>query len=458
MSCGPLRVGITTVVLMVGVALATIGAQRPSACTAFIHATVVNPAAKPLPNATVIVCRDTIDAVADAGVGLPADARVIDARRLFLIPGLWDMHVHLDQIDEAAGPALVAAGVTSVRDAGSSFAVIRRWRERSAAGRLIAPHIKAAGTIFESPRFLTLLDRLARGLSPADRALLDGVTRDRTAVSDESSIDTGVAAVADGGADFIKVRNVERPEWLSRFAAAAKRRGLPLAAHVLPGVDLARASSDGVRSFEHYDYSSSVDAVADTAAGAALADTFTRNRTALVPTLITRESAAHPADEIQRLLQDGRALASGVSPRLLDLWRMKLALARLDPTPAAERRWQAGAAFVRMARRRGVTILAGTDLAVPFVYPGKGLIDELQLFVHQLNMSPADALAAATIEPARWFGIDATVGTIEPGRRADLVVLASNPLARIENLRDVRGVMLGGAYYPATELRRSSEP
>src|SRR5262245_25256146 len=140
MPFGPLRAGITTVVLMIGVALATIGAQRPSACTAFIHATVVNPSARPLPNATVIVCRDTIDAVADAGVHVPADARVIDARRLFLIPGLWDMHVHLDQLDDAAGPALVAAGVTSVRDAGSSFAVVRRWRERSAAGRLIAPH------------------------------------------------------------------------------------------------------------------------------------------------------------------------------------------------------------------------------------------------------------------------------------------------------------------------------
>jgi imidazolonepropionase-like amidohydrolase len=451
----PLLIAIVAIALIAAAPLARVQPSRPAPCTALTHAVVVNPAAESIRDATVVVCGDTIQTVSLDSHSTPATARILDERGRFLVPGLWDMHVHLDQVDDNAGTALVAAGVTTVRDVGSPFPIIRRWRERTASGQLIAPHIRAAGAMFESPRFVGLVERLAARMPQNEGSALRALMRDRTVVDDAGSIEDDVAALAANGAEFIKVRNVEQPEWMYLFAAAAKHHGLPLAAHVIPGVDLARASAEGVRSFEHYDYRDAFRGTTATDDHTTLADALKRNGTVLVPTLVTRQRFKHPPDEAARILIDRRAMQSaGVSARMLQLWKMKLALADLDPTPDWLERWTAGVAFLRSAHHRGVTILAGTDLGVQFVYPGTSLIDELEMFAHNLEMTPAESLAAATIEPARWFGLEQSVGIIAPERQADIVVLGSDPLARIENLRDVRGVMLGGVYYEASELRR----
>jgi len=188
---------------------------KPSACTAFVHAALVNPVGPVTRDVTVVVCGGRIDAVGSASnVLVPSGSTIIDASRRYLMPGLWDMHVHLDQLDESAAPALVAHGITSVRDLGSAFDVVRQWREQTASGAMIAPRIKAAGVIFESPRFLQLVEYLA-GKMPQDQA--DSLRESmglRKAVSDVNEIEREVESAKQRGADVIKVRNVRRPDLL----------------------------------------------------------------------------------------------------------------------------------------------------------------------------------------------------------------------------------------------------
>jgi imidazolonepropionase-like amidohydrolase len=245
------RIFIPTACIVVAV-IAALSAEP--ACTAFTDATVINPEADAARNVTVVACGERIESLgAAARTSVPGGTRLIDARGAFVIPGLWDMHVHLDQAGEAAGPLLVSYGVTSVRDVGSPFSAVSRWRERLASGALVAPRIHAAGVIFESPRFMQLVDRLGRMLPTAEAAPLADLMRRRIAIADVADIAREIEAARARGAMFVKVRNVQSPELLYAFAASARRAGLPLAAHVIAGVDLAKAAENGVRSFEHYE-------------------------------------------------------------------------------------------------------------------------------------------------------------------------------------------------------------
>jgi len=300
------------------------------------------------------------------------------------------MHVHLDQAGESAGPLLVSYGVTSVRDVGSPFSAVSRWNQRVDAGALVAPRIHAAGVIFESPRFMRLVDRLGRMLPPAETTLLADIMLRRVAISDAAGIARELALAKAQGATFVKVRNVQSPELLYAFGANARRAGLPLAAHVIAGVDLAKASENGVRSFEHYEGFGSDDvASASPAQRLAVVTAFRENRTALVPTLVTRESQKASTGVAMKIPADPRQIAAmrlaGVSADALDLWRMKLDLSRLDPALDWSHAWDTGVRFLQFAHRNSVNILAGTDLGAPFVYPGRSLVAELELLTRYVG-------------------------------------------------------------------------
>jgi imidazolonepropionase-like amidohydrolase len=430
-------------------------------CTAFVHVTVVDPSSKgPQADMTVVVCGERIRSVNKArrGNNVPNVARVVDARGKFLIPGLWDFHVHLAQAGEASGPLFLAHGVTSVRDCGSTFAVLRDWREKVAAGTLAGPRIKGPGAVFESPHFLQVVEKVEGMLEPGLAESLRAAMQGRIGLTSPAEAQAQVDVLKAQGADFIKVRNADSPEILYAIAEASKRDGLPLAGHVIRGVNLAKASDAGQLSIEHdEDYFGSNPAPVTPMQQAELGARFVRNGTVLVPTIVTERARLAPEAQIQAALNDTAGAADPLrrflSPDLLNFWRMQEALKKYDSRPESwESTLQKGKNFVRAMRKAGVEILPGTDLGVPLLYPGASLLDELQIFVDDIGMSPREALESATALPARWFGIQDELGTVAPSKLADLVLLDASPLENIQNLRKVSGVVANGRYYGRAEL------
>ena len=453
-------------------AFARLRAHARASRVAIVHVSVVDvEGGSTLPDRTVLVTGGRITAVGPAAsVRVPAGARVIEGRGRFLIPGLWDMHVHTSREGRAKWffPLFLAHGVTGVREMGSYRDSLLYWRRQVQSGAIQAPRVT-----WSTPMLDGVPPSWAHGLgvaSPAAaRALVDSLKAQ--------------------GFDFLKVYDRLPRDVFLAIADQAKRRGIPFAGHVPQSVTPAEASDAGQRTVEHITENlylaclpggqellaallaaraatppdtaavrQARDRLREAAARGPIADacrpTFARfvaNGTWLTPTLAVTRGA----------LSAGEA---GEDPRL-----------RFVP-PALAERWRAGApppdevAFgrmieannwrlVAMARAQGVGILAGTDASdEPFVFAGSSLHDELALLV-RAGLSPLDALRAATINPARALGRP-DGGTIAPGERADLVLLDADPLADIRSTTCIHTVIAAGRVFGPAEreaLLRTAE-
>jgi hypothetical protein len=372
-------------------------------------------------------------------------ARVIDATGKFLIPGLWDMHVHLDASGSAL-PALVANGITGIREmySGIPIATLASWRTR-----LDVPRIAIAGFL-DGPLLLT------GGPLPPDAYAVGNAEEARAAT----------ASLAAAGADFLKVYNSLPREAYFAIAQESKRRGIPFAGHVPEAVSPAEASDAGQRSQEHLinillacstrEDDLRRDRIAtmndeemgvferalqlgfpkpeglfdtyDESKANALFKTFVKNSTWQTPTLATLHGFLADQNNARRT-----PTMQSLQPEQFDMWMRRIA-ALLD-------RYKK---LVGDMHRAGVEFLAGTDMGpnTP-VAAGAGLHDELELLVES-GLTPMEALQSATRNPARYFGKLTDMGTIEPGKLADLVLLDANPLKDIRNTRKVRLVVLKG--------------
>ena len=397
---------------------------------------------------TVLVEAGRIAAiVAPADAHIPEHAERVDGRGKFLLPGLVDMHVHLFNTyskrppNDWAFPLFLANGVTGVREMAAdaaSMTVVHRWRREFDEGRLLAPRILAAGIP-------------VRGESPADA---------RRAVD----------AAADAGADFIKMfSTVPAAQWRA-VLDAARRRGLPVVGHAPVEIALVEAAQAGQRSVEHltqaYEACSSIEA--------ALIDERRGLRgEALTAARAAQDARLFDAFDASACIRVGRALAQSGQvqvPTLVLPWHEskmtddtlegdpRWALLRADEQarwraalteiaaihdPYVLPRWQQSLAIVAAFHRAGVTLLAGTDAPMPRVYPGYSLHDELERLV-EAGLTPLEALQAATLEPARFLGIEAISGSVAIGKRADLVLLDADPTRDVRHARRVRSVVLGG--------------
>jgi imidazolonepropionase-like amidohydrolase len=440
--------------------------QPKPPCLAFVHATVVNPSEDVVHvDRTVVICGTRIRSIEGSNnKHLAKPVRVVDAQGKFLIPGLWDMHVHLTQAGESSAPLFLVYGVTSVRDCGSTFAELQHWRSKIDTGTLPGPRIKGAGALFESESWLEKnrqLDKaaIAKGFPPdlaeAERRTMEG----RIGIKRPDEAQSQVDSLKAKGADFIKVRNAESPQILYALAEAARRDGLPVAGHVIAGADLARASDAGQKSIEHdEDYFDSKPAPVTPEQQATLGARFARNGTVLVPTIVVQKYRLASANEIQAVLDDARSITSPLrrtlSPELLTFWRLVQSDSQDDTPHNWSKKLQQGKDFVRAMRTAGVEILPGTDLGTPLLYPGESLFEELQVFVNEIGMSPREALQSATMLPARWFRMQNEIGSITPGKLADLVLVDANPLRDIRNLRKISGVVANGRFYDRKDLDR----
>ena len=403
------------------------------------------------PHMTVVIGGGKIIAVDSLSRAIvPARAQVIDGRGKFLIPGLWDMHVHLAKAGVSSLGLFIANGVTSVRDMGGDFAVVQRWRSEIAAGTRVGPRIRTAGPILESAERVR---RMKAG------GTVEPVDRFRAPIADTIDVRRVVDSVARLGVDFIKVRTAASRETYQAIAAAARERGLTLAAHgdiALPE-EMLRA---GQRSIEHAIYPPLQKR--DAPVRAQLIRELAAGRVAIVPTMVDYYQwlLVSPADA-RRIVDDSVGRIDSrrryVSGYLLEDWREQIE-ERGSVRDALIRRLYLPRAYSGVLRdlqemhRAGVRILPGTDVAVALMYPGFSLRDELGYFVEKIGMTPAETLVSATRFAAEFSGMSDSLGTIQVGRVADLVLLDADPLVDIRNVGTIHAVVARGELFDGAGL------
>ncbi len=399
---------------------------------AFTDVTVVDgTGAAPKPHVTVIVADGRIAKIGPGRTtAVPADAQVVSGAGKVLIPGLWDMHVHLTALGATPLSAFIAAGVTGVRDMGGNLKVIQRWQARIAEGRLLGPRIVTPGPILDGPQ--------AHG------------TRGRRAIA---TAEEGVAAVRElkeAGAAFIKTHSLLPRAAYFAIAAEAQRQGLEVCGHVPNGVRLDEAINAGQVTIEH---------LVGVALACSTREVALRARLQNEDQQLDRQPSDLGAYVDVRLRIDHDALQSYSAAKATKVFA-SLARHHVWQCPTlvtlllVERREQPQdghdapvfvrqLALVRAMRRAGVQFLAGTDLGLGGIPVGKSLHDELALLV-RAGLTPMEALQAATRNPARVLGLANVLGTVEEGKIADLVLLDADPLRDIRNTRTIRAVVVNG--------------
>jgi hypothetical protein len=429
---------------------------------AFVHVAVVDGTGAPLkPNQTVVVSGGRITAVGPfGGVSMPRGTRTIDSNGRFMIPGLWDTHVHTryEGIDHLR--LLIANGITSARNMSGPWphlSEIQQWSKQIDVGERVGPQLLTAGPLLDGP---------GTG-RPTLQVVVNTAEEGRLAVR----------RVKSEGADFVKVYNLLGRESYFAIAEEAKSQGLPFVGHIPFSITVDEASDAGQLSIEHLDgilWSSSTEegrlrsqaqgwrptpgvfsegpvtakVLLDSFSVArlrTLAEHLKTNQTVVVPTLSLYRNRFEGRDEHSAIRSSSRL--QYVPPSYAEEWKRQ-------PRPASEederRQFEQCLTIVRELHNTGVMILAGTDVGTAFQVPGISLHDELSLLV-RAGLSEMEALQAATRNAARTFGL-ADQGTIEKGMRADLVLVDANPLDNIDNVRKVRTVVANGRMFDRNQL------
>jgi imidazolonepropionase-like amidohydrolase len=438
-------------VVVIACGITALAQQAPrQEIIAFRDVTVVTgTGAPPMPHATVVVRGERIAAVGPSDTVIPPGSRIVDATGRYLIPGLIDLHVHTSKARASSLGLLVANGVTTVRDMGGDHQELLRWRREIAAGDRIGPRMLIAGPYLESA---SNIERMRKD-PPEQR--VEPFERIRIPIGSPEEARKVVASLAAQELDFLKVRTVQDRETYLALNKAADAHGLKLVGHVygMRPEAVLEAGQDGV----DHPFSTTLEG-ATRDARMAVWRRFAERRVPIVPTLVTMfESAFQPVERLKALAADVEGL---VDPRrmyvsrytVLD-WREQAAEASDERRAALRQLWDD---FIRRDLREmheaGVDVLAGSDVAAINIFPGFSLHDELALFVSELEMTPAEVLERATSRSARFLGIGDSVGTVERGKIADLVLLDANPLADIRNTRRIEAVVLRGSFFDEERL------
>jgi hypothetical protein len=408
-----------------------------------------------LDDQTVLVRNGRISAVGPAGrVAVPKDARVVPGAGRTLTPGLWDYHRHVE--DDATGPFLLSLGITSIRDPSNDNAKTEdRWR-RSAKGELLFPHVYASALIDgEGPNstktraswvhFGDVVDSLPQALEAVRRAKAAGFT----------------------GVKFYGSIN---RDWVAPTIAEAHRLGMRVHGHLPSGWRPSQAIAAGYDEITH-GYFMMLEAMPDSI----VSTSETRSRFTGPARLAKDVNLDSPAMAGLTELMARRGISADPTLAVVD-WLFTAENGELSPAyqpyagtapPMLQRRFRLGFAaasdvtdgrksFQRMVdmvgrfHRAGVRVAAGTDSS------SLELVKELELYV-EAGFTPAEALEAATIVPARLMGVDKETGSIAVGKRADLLLVEGDPSRHIGDLRHTRVVVAEGRLLDADALRAASQ-
>ena len=404
---------------------------------------------------TVEVRGNRISAI--SGDVASAGETVYDCTGKYLIPGLWDMHIH--DADDSSDryeycPLFIVNGVTGIRDMWGNPELLKLKKDIE-AGRFVGPRMVIGSPIIDGERSMF-------------RRTLRAVT--------ETQGRHFVDSLADAGYDFIKIYSLVRAPVYLAIADECKKRGIYLEGHIPIEVGLEQAIDAGQRSFEHgfgvnrylvgresesvqwaHRYLDTVHFTGDVQymvhieplgisekdfrLPVELRDKMVRNRVAVVPTLTLSKGRSIKADSMARVTKGLEYLTA----EFVDYWKGQ-------PTAFPEEFVRDFGAAARYLMNQGVLILAGTDVNNPFCVPGFGLQQEL-VNLHEAGLTNLQVLQTATINPARFLYMEKETGTVTAGKLADLVVLDDNPLDEIRNTQKINAVIVNGKYFSKEDIR-----
>jgi imidazolonepropionase-like amidohydrolase len=418
---------------------------RVAGTFAVVGATLIDGTSRPpVPNATVLVRDGRIAAAGPAAsVSVPANVPRVDAAGKYIIPGLWDMHAHYEQVEW--GSIYLAAGVTTVRDVGNELEFIAAVRDRIRTGEGLGPRLLLAGIV------------------DGDGPFGIGVTR----VNSPEDAARWVRKYHDAGFEQLKLYSSLKPDNVKAICREAHALGMTVTGHVPNGMTIFDGVDAGMDQVNHITYAlqplypASFDQRKATPSerleaaraldpegeqGRRLIAFLREHHTIIDDTVALYELNSHPEGEPITRFEPGVAF---VAPEL----RAQFAGTGVsaDRASLAELTQRKRLDLVAALHRAGITLVAGTDQAVP----GYSVDRELELYV-QAGFMPLEAIQAATIVPARVMKHDADSGTVESGKRADFDILDRNPLEDIHNIRTVHRVVAGGVLYDPAPLWKSA--
>ena len=363
---------------------------------------------------------------------------------LFVIPGLWDMHVHLSAWGDAGRDLgfrmLLANGVTGVRDMGGFPGFLPRWREEINEGA-VGPRLLYAGQAFSGPG------------APWDS---------HVAVADRNGARNAVRQMRRNGADFIKVHRTVPPFVYPAIIEAAASAGLPVVGHVPRSLSVSQVTSSGQASIEHlfgiagwFEDFFNPDAIrsGEDRVTPEMLETFellkTRG-TRVTPTTAVLLKVLHAQDDSY-----DRAPRRRFAPHSLHAgWDRERMGIRPGTSMENRRRYvEQDLAIVGAMHGAGVTLLTGSDTGAFDAAPGFELHDEFKMLL-EAGLQPWEILRAATFSPAEFLGLLDQYGSVAEGKKADLVILSGDPTKDIKNLQRIEAVILRGELYPRDDLDR----
>jgi imidazolonepropionase-like amidohydrolase len=387
----------------------------PVAADAFAlgGARLIDGTGRPPIDDAVVVVRDGRIAAAGprASTPVPRGVRLIDVSGATIAPGLWDMHAHAAQIEWL--PAYLAAGVTTIRDMGGETPYLTAIHD--AHGDLIKPRVLLAG----------LVDGDATG---AFGAVVAATPDQGRAVVDRYK---------KLGFEQMKLYSLLQPDVVSAITARAHELGMSVTGHVPTALGLAKAVEAGMDQVAHLP----INGDPQSPQTRAIIDLLARKKTVIDPTLPWTELLGHAPETALESFEPGFAHAP---PALLANYR---SVKNDTDASTAKRRVRDAGTMVKALFDAGVPIVAGTDGALP----GYSLLRSIEMYV-EAGMTPMQAIESATRVPAEAMGLAKDTGTIEPGKRADLMVLNADPLAQISNIRKLRWVIANGRVLEPARL------
>jgi len=397
--------------------------------------------AAPVADAAVVIHNGRIVAAGPRSkVKIPKHANVVDAHGKAILPGLWDMHAHFEQVEW--GPIYLAAGVTTVRDCGNEFEFITAVRDAIAQGRGLGPRLLLAGVVDGSSTYTI------------------GVERIDTPEQARMWTDRYHAA----GFQQMKIYSSVKLEELKAVADEAHRLGMTVTGHIPEGLNAYQAIEAGQDQINHIQYIADI-MKAPLPENASRLDRFKAganidlespearkalaflkaHHTVVDPTIALMEFFTATTAKPPASFEPG---VNKVAPELAE--QLTDVAPPTDRSEVVEKVFEKELAIVGALHRAGIPVVAGTDQTVP----GHSLHREIELYV-QAGFSPMEAIQAATIVPARAMGIEKDSGTVAKGKRGDLILVNGNPLDDIHNIRNVEYVITKGTMFHTPELWQS---